>query len=300
MKRLEPDEGKLSSPVLRGGSGSNATSLPDFLSALYSCKRITVTSAGVTLSADTADMLAFKPVGLACARKSRGTKIILEGVGLSQKAVHDKLWELARGFPIPVFFNKTPLERPHAISNATFSKTEVGEISLSGFNSCRPWEDSQTHFVVYLQGLPMYKSSVYWNADTASVIHLDSQKYNARIPDRDKLVDEARVMNLVEAALQRLARAKFLELKATLSPEMFVAGCGAFRKWQCMDIINDVPVLPSGLLMSIGDYPVIDNNGCEKWFMSPYEEAVYRMPPAHPRRRQYSHSASFLIPLQRQ
>jgi hypothetical protein len=247
-----------------------------FLSALYSCKRITVISEGVALSADTADMLAFKPVGLACAKKSRGTKIILEGVGLSQKAVHDRLWELARGFPIPVFFNKTPLERPHAISNATFSKTEVGEISLSGFNSCRPWEDSQTHFVVYLQGLPMYTSSVYWNADTASVVHLDSQKFNARIPDRDKLVDEARVMNLVEAALQRLARAEFLELKATLSPEMFVAGCGAFRKWQCMDIINDVPVLPSGLLCSIDDYPIIDSGNDQKWFMSPYQRQVHR------------------------
>ena len=29
LTRLEPDEGKLSSPVLRGGSGSNAASLPD-------------------------------------------------------------------------------------------------------------------------------------------------------------------------------------------------------------------------------------------------------------------------------
>jgi hypothetical protein len=29
MQRLELDEGKLSRPVLRGGSGSNATSLPD-------------------------------------------------------------------------------------------------------------------------------------------------------------------------------------------------------------------------------------------------------------------------------
>ena len=29
MKRLEPDEGKLSSPVLRGGVGGNAVSLPD-------------------------------------------------------------------------------------------------------------------------------------------------------------------------------------------------------------------------------------------------------------------------------
>ena len=27
--RLEPDDGKLSSPVLRGGSGSNAPPLPD-------------------------------------------------------------------------------------------------------------------------------------------------------------------------------------------------------------------------------------------------------------------------------
>jgi hypothetical protein len=29
LKRLEPDEGKLSSPVLRGGNGGNVVSLPD-------------------------------------------------------------------------------------------------------------------------------------------------------------------------------------------------------------------------------------------------------------------------------
>jgi hypothetical protein len=34
LQRLEPDEGKLSCPVLRGGSGSNATSLPDRLGRL--------------------------------------------------------------------------------------------------------------------------------------------------------------------------------------------------------------------------------------------------------------------------
>ena len=247
-----------------------------FLSALYSCRRITVISAGITLSADTADILAFKPVGLAFAKRSRGTKITLEGVGLSHKAVNSKLWELARGFPIPVFFNEISLDRPHAVSNAAFIKTEAGEISLSGFNSRQPWENSGTYFVVYLQGLPIYRSSLHGNADMASVIHLDSQKFNARIPDRDKLIDEARVVNLVEAALQRHARAKFLELKAALSPEMFVAGCGAFRKWRCLDIINDVPVLPSGLLCSIDDYPVIDRGNDRKWFMSPYEKAVHR------------------------
>src|SRR5437773_7971354 len=31
LQRLEPDEGKLSRPVLRGGGGSNAVSLPDNL-----------------------------------------------------------------------------------------------------------------------------------------------------------------------------------------------------------------------------------------------------------------------------
>jgi hypothetical protein len=31
LKRLEPDEGKLSSPVLRGGSGGNVVSLPDYV-----------------------------------------------------------------------------------------------------------------------------------------------------------------------------------------------------------------------------------------------------------------------------
>ena len=35
LQRLEPDEGKLSRPVLRGGGGSNAVSLPDNWSVFF-------------------------------------------------------------------------------------------------------------------------------------------------------------------------------------------------------------------------------------------------------------------------
>jgi hypothetical protein len=35
LQRLEPDEGKLSRPVLRGGSGSNVTPLPDVQIGLW-------------------------------------------------------------------------------------------------------------------------------------------------------------------------------------------------------------------------------------------------------------------------
>ncbi len=44
MKRLEPDEGKLSSPVLRGGGGGNVVSLPDYVGVEVKSSR-----AGVTL-----------------------------------------------------------------------------------------------------------------------------------------------------------------------------------------------------------------------------------------------------------
>ncbi len=41
LQRLEPDEGKLSRPVLRGGGGSNAVSLPDSdrVEFAYDCRR---------------------------------------------------------------------------------------------------------------------------------------------------------------------------------------------------------------------------------------------------------------------
>ncbi len=38
--RLEPDEGKLSSPVLRGGSGGNVASLPDLAACLIKERRL--------------------------------------------------------------------------------------------------------------------------------------------------------------------------------------------------------------------------------------------------------------------
>ena len=72
-----------------------------FLSALYACKRIAVKSGGLALSAETADILSFKPVALAAARRSAGTVIAMEGVGLGVDGVRAKLTDLAKGFPIP-------------------------------------------------------------------------------------------------------------------------------------------------------------------------------------------------------
>lgn len=107
------------------------------------------------------------------------------------------LKRLVRGFPIPVLFNDQLLERSCALdSGLSFVDTEVGKIYLHGMDQPN---GAQYEFDVYLQGLPIYTSHSY--TSHRHIIHLDSSRFHARLPDRDKLVDEADVVKRIKAVL---------------------------------------------------------------------------------------------------
>lgn len=233
-----------------------------FLSAIFACKHIEVSSVGGHFKAPTEDILAFKPITIKPIVWLGTTQIRLTGVDLTLSELQNHLTKLARGFPIPVELNGVSLDRPDALnSERTFIDTVIGQACLSGINNLT--DNYSTYLAVYLQGLPVYNTSGYYLDSDRNAVHLDSAQFYARLPDRDKLIDEKDVIERVTSTLKFELRNKFIEAKKTLTPAEMVGFYRLLKSWDCLDLLNDVPVLPSRILSRIGYYPncSADNHG---------------------------------------
>ena len=230
-----------------------------FLAALFACKHITVTSKSGIISALTEDILAFKPIKIVpMISWDRMTKIVLSGVELNLRNLEQTLQELSLGFPIPVSLNDEEFDRNCATtSGRTFIDTEVGKIFLGGVEAPG---DTCSNITVYLQGLPIYRSyqSFHYRPTNPHIIHLDSSKFYARLPDRDKLIDESEVVRQIKTVLYAEIRKKMESYKETFAPELFVNYYPMMKQWDCVDLLNDVMVLPKNILSQITEYPVCD------------------------------------------
>ena len=226
-----------------------------FLSALFACQYLSVTSKSGSITVDTDEVLAFKPVTITPVNAWDGlTTITLHEVDLDTDTITRELRRLARGFPIPVIFNGDTLERAAAVdSGLDFVTTDIGAVYLQGLQEPM---GAQFEFDVFLQGLPIYSSHNYLSE--RHIIHLDSARFHARLPDRDKLVNEAEVVNEVKAVLAVEIEKRLLQLKAEKTPEEFVLYYGMMRHWHLLGLLNDVPVVPVQALCEISDYPVCD------------------------------------------
>ncbi|SJM90935.1 ATP-binding protein [Crenothrix polyspora] len=230
-----------------------------FLSALFACSHITVVSKSGSLCCATADILSFKPVAVKPVLDWDGmTTITLTGVELELERIDSILQNVARGFPVPVILNGKVLDRKHALdSGLMFIDTAIGSVYLSGVD--RP-DGVHNEFEVYLQGLPVYSSYSYcqhwFSTRHRHVIHLDSARFYARLPDRDKLIDEIDVVARIKAILTAELERHFVDLKAKLPAEDFILFYEMLRHWHLLALLNDVPVVPREALLTINDYPV--------------------------------------------
>ena len=226
-----------------------------FLSALFACRHISVISKSGSIAVNTDEVLAFKPVTITPAIAWNGiTTITLHDVALDADNIASVLKRLARGFPIPVIFNGEYLDRLAALdSGLDFVTSAIGAVYLYGFQEPI---GAQYEFDVFLQGLPIYSSHPY--ASKRHIIHLDSARFHARLPDRDKLVDEAEVILQVKTLLAVEIEKRLLSLKAEKTPEEFVRFFDMMRHWHLLHLLNDVPVVPIEALAEISCYPVCD------------------------------------------
>lgn len=228
-----------------------------FLSALFACSHITVVSKSGRFSVNTDDILSLKPITVGPVNDWDGvTTITMLGVDFNSDEVDAAIKFLSRGFPIPVELNGEIIDRHYALdSGFDFIDTEIGDIFLAGLDE---GNDPVTEFEVYLQGLPIYSSYSHYSSQHSKrhIVHLDSSRFSARLPDRDKLVDEKDMVLLIKSKLKSELRNYFVQLKPTISAEAFCKFYQTLYRWNLIDLLNDVPAIPYELLSVYSDYPV--------------------------------------------
>lgn len=198
-----------------------------FSKCLYAASRCIVRSRGQCVDFDTASALARTPIDVteSAEEPTEGTQIELHGVDLPDLA--SRIATLCAGFPVPVVFNGKALERPDAEDRLSLTATPIGGLHLSGTRDGEHSHDT----LVYLQGFCVLRP-IYHRPERVNVLHLDARQFMARLPDRDKLIDEDRQRKRIDTALRAEWRRVLEDAKRTLAAEVFVDRFySALRGW---------------------------------------------------------------------
>lgn len=235
-----------------------------FSKCLYAAARCIVTSGRRRVVIDSAAALARELIEveeLTEAEANAGTRVELHGVNLPELGA--RIEEMCAGFPIPVRFNGHALERRLAESNLALQPSAIGNVHLAGTRDGRYSRDT----LVFLQGFCVLKPTWY-RAEEVNVVHLDSRQFTARLPDRDKLIDEDLQGRRIDTELKACWRRTLETAKTQLSPKNFVERYyAAARAWGHLDLLNDLDVLPMSLCETIVGYPIQSEHG-ERDFLS--------------------------------
>ncbi len=226
-----------------------------FSKCLYAATRCIVASNHQRADIDTAAALAKASINVEpIAEAVVGTRIELHGVDLPD--LGNRIETLCLGFPVPVLFNGQPLARRFALANLATMPSPSGAVHLAG--TCDGQYSHDT--MVFLQGFCVMKPT-YGPVDRVNVVHLDSRLFMARLPDRDKLIDEDVQGRRIDAELKACWRRTLEVAKTQLPPERFVEiYYGAMRGWGQTDLLNDLDVLPAELFDDIVGYPIQDDD----------------------------------------
>jgi hypothetical protein len=224
-----------------------------FSKCLYAANRCIVTSGNMTVDIDTAQALnkaSFEVVTSGGHEAILGTQVELHGVDLPD--LPTRIENLCLGFPIDVLFNGKPLQRSLAQANLRTMDSPVGAVYLTGAD-----DGLYNHnTVVFLQGFCVMRP-VHFMVDQVNVVHLDSTQFIARLPDRDKLIDEDVQRKRIEADLKACWRRTLEAAKTVMSAEQFAdMYYQAMRSWGHLDLLNDLDILPREVCSQIIAYPI--------------------------------------------
>ena len=243
-----------------------------FSKCLYAATRCIVASGRQRVDIDTAAALAKACIDVetvSAAEAVAGTQVELHGVDLPDLGT--QIEELCLGFPVPVLFNGKALSRRYAEDHLVLQASAIGGIHLSGTQDGRHSPATR----VFLQGFCVLKPSCFLH-ETPNVVHLDSRQFMARLPDRDRLIDEDLQRKRIDTELKACWRSTLESAKTSLAPEQFVQIYYAvMRGWGHLDLMNDLEPLPAGLFDIIVGYPVRDEHG-DRDFVRALETAPTR------------------------
>lgn len=160
-----------------------------FLSSIYASDVVEVKSGHHFVRFKTQDLLKGHSVKVETLRsRIKGTIVILTG---TFKTNH--LESYTTGFAIPVTINGVNSPRKNALNKDKFIKTDFGWIKLND-------EYTTTGSKLYLQGQEVFDEP--YRFGSRNIVHLNDATFLARLPDRDKLIDEKEVVDKIHNWIQ--------------------------------------------------------------------------------------------------
>lgn len=248
-----------------------------FFSVSFAAEQVTVESRGRQITFSSGDLIAKRNIAVEPSSFIGGTRLTLHGCKLGAEQIGKSIRDYAKGFAIPVFWRGEYLPRPHAAGNLNGANTPVGFISIRGIHTADQLE-YESHGIVYCQGLPVtvegFDDRTY-GRDTRPIVHVDHHQYQPRMPDRDALIDGKKAGNDFRREIRALCLAHMEAQKQVISAAEFVSTYWEVaKKYDALEMMNNIPVLPKSVLFFVGDYPVKSGFGNE--FMHPSKAEVTR------------------------
>lgn len=183
-----------------------------FLSAIFACRTITVTSRGSRLTANTADILDLAPASIEPVPEDGRTTVVLEGHSIPNPELAIARYTL--GFPIPVAVNGVDQRRPHADnSQNTYINLPIGRLSS---DALKVWGGFPA---LYLQGSPINSKPTF--CQEQGHLHLDTRLFKGRMPDRADLIDADTAVAKIRSAIYSATVSFLLSELENLGAEVF-------------------------------------------------------------------------------
>ncbi|HCE6397611.1 ATP-binding protein [Pseudomonas sp. P1B16] len=210
------------------------------LSTLYFANYLSVHSGSKAFNAATATIIRGDAIEVYPTRPHTGTEIRLDGVQSPipaltlQEWVGGQLERLCEAFPVRVSLNSVDIARPLADTSLPWRQTSVGRVLLDLSASPTQWR-------CFLQGLPIGSAPVL----SKHQIVLLRDDMIARLPDRQRLLNEEADHPRIQAAISEAYRQALFEAKERLAgsefADVYAETCLSSSN---ADLLNDVPFVP--------------------------------------------------------
>jgi len=223
-----------------------------WLSSLFACKELIVSSKGQRMQAKTDDLIDLKPALVESIDDAGETRISLIGQSIgTTHQIQSAIQAAAKGFPIPVFINGNEVARKDAVDES-FIKTPIGYVSAGILKGKLP-----RHF--YLQGLPVTSFSLDRYLYEPGVAHLDPTLFKGRMPDRDQLIEPEAARKLIIETLNGVIKDHLKAMAKKLSPEAFVETYADLAvEHGLREELNAIPFIPGNWVQEYREIPGVE------------------------------------------